>query len=83
MDERAIKRLVVTLIVAIAIIMLAKFMLTKTFTNLNRAAAIKKQAVNVRPPVNVQAVEAPAASAVIEASGVDAPAVPSAGNSTQ
>lgn len=46
MDERAIKRLLVTLAVAIAIIMVAKFMLTKayTYTRLNKAAAEKKLA---------------------------------------
>ena len=54
MDERTIKRLLVTLLVAIAIIMLAKFMLTKTYSNLNKAAAVKNQAV-VIPAATPQA----------------------------
>lgn len=43
MDERALKRLLLILVVSIIVIMLAKLMLTKTLTNLNRAAVEKKQ----------------------------------------
>ena len=77
MDERAIKRIVITLLVAIAIIMLAKFMLTKTYTNLNKAADVKKQSViqqqtptpsdeatTIEMPVTVSSVEDISASAV-------------------
>ena len=77
MDERAIKRIVITLLVAIAIIMLAKFMLTKTYTNLNKAADVKKQsaiqqqtptpsdeATTIEMPVTVSSVEDISASAV-------------------
>ena len=77
MDERAIKRIVITLLVAIAIIMLAKFMLTKTYTNLNKAADVTKQSViqqqtptpsdeatTIEMPVNVSSVEDISASAV-------------------
>lgn len=45
MDDNRIKRLAITLAVAIAIILLAKYMLTKTYSNLNKVAAIKKPVV--------------------------------------
>ena len=55
MDDAKIKRLVITLCVAIAIIMLAKWMLTKTYTNINKAQASKKTAIttpqSTAPPV--------------------------------
>jgi flagellar basal body-associated protein FliL len=43
MDERALKRLLLILVASIIVIMLAKFMLSQTFTNLNKAAVEKKQ----------------------------------------
>ena len=49
MDETKLKRLAITLIVAIAIIMLAKFLLTRTYSNLNKARAAKQSAVIVQP----------------------------------
>ncbi len=70
MDERAIKRLVVTLIVAIAIIMLAKYMLRKTYTNLNKATEVRKHTVVVQPPILIQTVDTPAAE-LASASGVE------------
>ena len=42
MDERAIKKLAIILIVAIAIILLFKFMLTRSYSNLNKINAAKK-----------------------------------------
>lgn len=69
MDERSLKKLVITLLVAIAVIMLAKSMLTKTYTNLNKATAAKKQAVVIPTPVVTPltpAVEMTAASSVVE-----------------
>ena len=50
MDERTIKRLVIKLLVAISIIMLAKFMMTKSYTNLNNAVVVKKQTTVLPPP---------------------------------
>lgn len=81
MDERTLKRLLITLVVAIAIIMLAKFMLTNTFSRLNQAAAHKKKALakpQAEPAVIlsqtiIQPESAPA-SAVVDA-GLPASAV--------
>ncbi|MGV8934678.1 MAG: hypothetical protein ACOH1I_08645 [Gallionellaceae bacterium] len=70
MDERAIKRLVVTLIVAIGIILLAKSMLRKTYINLNKATEIRKQAVVVQPPLVIQTLDTPAVD-LAPASGVE------------
>ena len=77
MDERTIKRLVVTLIVAIGIILLAKSMLSKTYTNLNKAAEIRKHTVVVQPPVVIQTNETPAVelapASVVETTATSAP----------
>ncbi len=54
MDERKIKRLVILLAMAIIVIFIAKFLLTKAVTNLGNAASTKK------PPVVVQPVPEPA-----------------------
>jgi hypothetical protein len=59
MDERSVKRLLITLVAAIAIIMLAKFMLTNTVTRLNQAAANKKL-IAARPQTSLATVAAPA-----------------------
>lgn len=45
MDERKIKRLAVMLLVAMVIIMLAKYLLTQTITSLGTASREKKRAV--------------------------------------
>ena len=72
MDERAIKRLLITLGVAIVIIMVAKYMLTKAVTNVGKVAMEKKQAAVQQaptPPADVPASEligTNAASAVID-----------------
>lgn len=69
MDERKIKRLVVLLAMALIVIFVAKFMLTKTLSRLNQAAAEKKSAVVVQPASVVAAPDdVAAASAVEEAS---------------
>ena len=77
MDERALKRLLITLAVAIAIILLAKFLLTHTFTRLNQASASKKQVQAAPVMILSQTVilpESAPASAVVEA-GLPASAV--------
>jgi collagenase-like PrtC family protease len=80
MDERVIKRLVVTLIVAIAIILLAKSMLRKTYTNLNKATEIRKQAVIVQPPVVIHTLDTPtvelAPASGVETATASAPSAP-------
>ncbi len=71
MDKRQIKRLVIIILVSIGIIMLAKYMLTKTITNVNNAAVVKKQAVVVPPPVEIDSSEIPeTAAASADAGGV-------------
>ncbi|HEY6094252.1 MAG TPA: hypothetical protein VIU93_04790 [Gallionellaceae bacterium] len=60
MDERSLKRLLITLAVAIGIILLAKFMLTRTYTNLNKAAAARQQAAAQQRAVASPLSEAPA-----------------------
>ena len=73
MDERRIKRLVVMLIMAIVIIMLAKYMLTKAVTNVGnavmekkRAAAVQEAPVPLSEPVVTDA--EPATASAVEAS---------------
>ncbi len=43
MDERKIKRLLITLAMAVAIIMVSKFLMIKAATNLGKAAQEKKR----------------------------------------
>jgi hypothetical protein len=61
MDERQIKRLLITLGVAIIIIMLAKYMLTKTYTNLNKVVVEKEKSTTIqqapKPAHELQEVE--------------------------
>lgn len=83
MDKHALKRLAITLIVAIAIILLAKFMLTKTYVNLNKAAATKKQANIVQPPVIIQSLDSPAVSSVKPTDVIDISASSSVVNTAQ
>lgn len=71
MDERKIKRLLVMLVMAIVIIMLAKYLLTKAVTNLGNAAREKKRGAFVQrepaPPADAASVvvpESPAAGTV-------------------
>ncbi len=45
MDERKIKRLLITLVAAIAVIMVAKFMMIKAATSLGNAANERKRSV--------------------------------------
>ena len=69
MDDAKLKRLVIILIVSIAIILLFKYMLTKSYSILN--AAKKPESKNPIPAVQVlQDVTQPAASATIAASAV-------------
>ena len=82
MDERAIKRLLKILVASIIAIWLIKVMLTKTYTNLNNAAAAKKQVEPARlsapqpPPAAPAAaiIDTPATSSVGEATMVELPA---------
>jgi|ERR1022692_1289726 hypothetical protein len=76
MDERFIKRLLVILAVSIIAIVLIKVALTKTYTNLNNAAAIKKQAASAQPS-DPQQTPTPPATAI-----TDIPATSSAGETT-
>lgn len=73
MDERKIKRLLVMLVMAIIIIMIAKYLLTTAVTNLGNAALEKQRAGVVQPtrPPSTDAPSAiepepPAASAVVD-----------------
>jgi hypothetical protein len=75
MDERALKRLLLILVASIIVIMLAKFMLSKTLTNLNKAAVEKKQTA-ARQQTPPQADRVPASELSEPASAVlaaDAP----------
>ena len=76
MDERQIKRLLVTVAVSIVIIMLFKMMLTRTVVTLNKTAAEKKQAVIVKPPTE------PQTTAQLPAEIAEAPNTPMAQNIT-
>lgn len=69
MDERTLKRLAVIVAASIAMILLAKWGLTKTYTTLNEAAAAKKQVS--KPAVTQQAPALPE-----EAGAPEAPAAP-------
>jgi hypothetical protein len=73
MDERTIKRLLITVGVAIAIILIAKFMLTKAITHVGQATLEKKQAAAAQQasapaaePAVVDVPDSVAASAVSE-----------------
>lgn len=77
MDDRAIKKLVITVIVAIAIIMLFKYMLTRSYSNLNKISSARKPPQAVL--LNVTRLpDAPAASPIsaVPASVGPAPAEP-------
>ena len=50
MDEHAIKRLMKIILVSIVIVVLAKYFLTKAYTNLNNAAVEKQQAAAEQQP---------------------------------
>jgi hypothetical protein len=79
MDERAIKRLLIMLVASIIAIWLIKVMLTKSYTNLNNAAAAKKQAESAKlstpqqPPAAsaTEIIDTPAASSVGEVTAVE------------
>lgn len=87
MDERAIKRLLKILAASIIAVLLIKVMLTKTYTNLNNAATVKKQAESAKlsapqqPPAPPAAAitDAPATSSVGEATAVEVSASSSVG----
>ncbi|HEU0186752.1 MAG TPA: hypothetical protein VFR06_02540 [Gallionellaceae bacterium] len=65
MDERTLKRLIVITVAAIAIVLLAKFMLTKTVSGLSKAAAARKQgSLQKQPPAVAPPVIAPASGVV-------------------
>lgn len=73
MDERTIKRLLIILASSIFAIVLIKVALIKTYTSLNKAAAVKKQTASVNststqkattPPAVLEKIETPAASGV-------------------
>ncbi len=78
MDERKIKRLLITLAMAVAIIMVSKFLMIKAATNLGNAAQEKKRSATVQqgptavtetlPPVSPE----PGASAVGDTAAVSA-----------
>jgi hypothetical protein len=75
MDERKIKRLIVILVMAIAVIMLFKFLLTKAVTNLGNAAMQKKHAAvlqTTKPATDVptNSVSGVEAASSIEDAGV-------------
>lgn len=83
MDERAIKRLLIMVVVSIIAILVFKKILTKTAINVNKAVVEKKQAASAKPPTVQQApspspapaiIESPAASSVTEATTMDTPA---------
>ncbi len=48
MDERKIKRLLITLAMAVAVIMVSKFLMIKAATNLGKAAQEKKRPAAVQ-----------------------------------
>lgn len=50
MDERKLKRLAVITLMAIVVVMIAKYMLTRTINTLNAAALEKKHAAVVQQP---------------------------------
>ena len=50
MDEHTIKRLVKIILVSIIVIVLAKYFLTKAYTNLNKASAEKQQDAEKQQP---------------------------------
>lgn len=86
MDERTIKRLLVILAASILAIVLIKVALIKTFTTLNKAAAVKKQTAAVNstatqrattPPAVLEKIETPVASGVGDTTTVASPASPS------
>jgi len=75
MDERALKRLLLILVVSIIVIVLAKFMLTKTLTNLNKAAVEKKQnAVRQQTPPSYTVPSSEISEPVSAVLAADAPA---------
>jgi hypothetical protein len=79
MDERQIKRLLITLGVAIVAIMISKSLMLKTATNLGNASAEKKRSVatqatsapDAAEPISSQAVSA-TEPAEVAASSVEA-----------
>jgi hypothetical protein len=82
MDERAIKRLLVIVVISIVAIMLFKTMMSNTIVNLNRVAAEKKQAAKpfaaqeeAMPASDAANIgETPAASTTGEAATPEVPA---------
>ncbi len=65
MDERAIKRLVITLVVSIAMIMALKTMLMKTAIKVNSVVTEKRQLASPKPN-EAQLANAPPPAAIIE-----------------
>ena len=82
MDESKLKRLLIILAVSIIAIMVIKKALTKAYTNLNNAAAIKRQAASAQPsapqpalaPPAAATTESPASSSVVETTTAESPA---------
>lgn len=72
MDERTLKRLAITVIVAIAIIMLAKSMLTRTYSSLNKLNAAKKPAAHSAVVIQVTQLPGPPAASAVPADAVSA-----------
>lgn len=77
MDERKIKRLLITLGVAIVAIMIAKSLMLRAATNLGNAAAEKKRSVAIQPASAPDAAEpiAPQATSSTEQTEVPASSV--------
>jgi len=80
MDERTVKRLLIITVASIIAIVLIKVALTKTYTKLNNAATVKKQAESAQqqtaqPPAEI--IDAPATSSVEEAPTAELPAASS------
>lgn len=77
MDEHTIKRLLKIILLSIVVIMLAKYFLTKVFTNLNKAAIVKKlsavtQAIPPPSASPIAVIDMPVISAVSAVSDVAA-----------
>ena len=82
MDERKLIRLAVILLVAIAVIIMAKYLLTKAVTNLGNAALEKKRAAVMQQvpetarPVATEPLAEPIPASVVEVTSDVASAVP-------
>jgi hypothetical protein len=82
MDERRLIRLAVILLVAIAIIIIAKYLLTEAVTNLGHAAlekkrtAVMQQAPEAAKPVATEPLPEPVPASAVEVTSDVASAVP-------